>query len=352
MVPKACPACAGPYLERRGFGTERVAAEISALWPHARVGRLDRDSVRRRGAAADILGSMASGALDVLVGTQMIAKGHDFPRVTLVGVISADVGLGVADFRAAERTFQLLTQVAGRAGRGADAGEAIVQTLYPKHYSILHACRQDYEAFFAEELRYREAMKYPPRHALVNVVVRALTRARLWPTRPRWRSTCAAAPRPDDSSCWARRPRLWRSCGESTGPSCFSRAATAARCARRRRPPWPRRRRCSAAWPSISIPYPSCDAFPRPPVHQAAPPRDSAVGGVGHAESGRRPAHRPAARASQRHRQRDGMDRRLAPARPGRLRQSGSHSRVSASRRGPAVSARAGSRSMSPSGSG
>jgi primosomal protein N' (replication factor Y) len=115
-VPKACPACAGPYLERRGFGTERVAAEISALWPDARVARLDRDSVRRRGAAADILRSMASGAVDVLVGTQMIAKGHDFPRVTLVGVISADVGLGVADFRAAERTFQLLTQVAGRAG--------------------------------------------------------------------------------------------------------------------------------------------------------------------------------------------------------------------------------------------
>ncbi|HTL01379.1 MAG TPA: primosomal protein N' [Vicinamibacterales bacterium] len=172
-VPKACPACAGPYLERRGFGTERVAAEISALWPDARVARLDRDSVRRRGAAADILRSMASGAVDVLVGTQMIAKGHDFPRVTLVGVISADVGLGVADFRAAERTFQLLTQVAGRAGRGADPGEAIVQTLYPKHYSILHACRQDYESFFAEELRYREAMKYPPHNALVNVVVRA-----------------------------------------------------------------------------------------------------------------------------------------------------------------------------------
>jgi primosomal protein N' (replication factor Y) len=157
-VPNACPKCAGPYLERRGFGTERVAAEISAWWPEARVGRLDRDSVRRRGAAADILRSMASG--------------HDFPRVTLVGVISADVGLGVADFRAAERTFQLLTQVAGRTGRGAQPGEAIVQTLYPRHYSILHACRQDYDAFFAEELRYRQAMQYPPLTALVNLVVR------------------------------------------------------------------------------------------------------------------------------------------------------------------------------------
>jgi primosomal protein N' (replication factor Y) len=172
-VPKACPACAGPYLERRGFGTERVAAEISALWPHARVARLDRDTVRRKGSAAGILRKMASGDLDVLVGTQMIAKGHDFPNVTLVGVISADVGLGVADFRAAERTFQLLTQVSGRAGRGVEAGEAVVQTLYPKHYSILHACRQDYGAFFAEELEFRRTMRYPPLTALVNLIVKA-----------------------------------------------------------------------------------------------------------------------------------------------------------------------------------
>ncbi|MSO56914.1 MAG: primosomal protein N' [Acidobacteria bacterium] len=172
LVPKACPACKGPYLERRGFGTEKVAAEITAIWPHAKVARLDRDTVRRKGAAAGILRSMASGAIDVLVGTQMIAKGHDFPRVTLVGVISADVGLGLADFRAAERTFQLLTQVAGRAGRGSELGEAIVQTLYPNHYSIRHACRQDYAAFFADELGFRQTMRYPPLTALVNLVVR------------------------------------------------------------------------------------------------------------------------------------------------------------------------------------
>ena len=172
LVPKACPACKGPYLERRGFGTEKVAAEIASLWPTARVRRLDRDTVRRRGAAAGILRSMAAGEIDVLVGTQMIAKGHDFPKVTLVGVISADVGLGLADFRAAERTFQLLTQVAGRAGRGVEPGEAIVQTLYPKHYSIQHACRQDYAAFFADELGYRRAMRYPPITALVNVVIK------------------------------------------------------------------------------------------------------------------------------------------------------------------------------------
>ncbi len=172
MVPNACPACKGPYLERRGFGTEKVAEQISELWPGARVARLDRDTVRRKGAAAEILRSMALGATDILVGTQMIAKGHDFPRVTLVGVVSADVGLGLADFRAAERTFQLLTQVAGRAGRGEAAGEAIVQTIYPQHYSILHACRQDYDAFFADELKYRQAMRYPPLTALVNLVVK------------------------------------------------------------------------------------------------------------------------------------------------------------------------------------
>jgi primosomal protein N' (replication factor Y) (superfamily II helicase) len=173
LVPKACPACKGPYLERRGFGTEKVAQEIAALWPAARVARLDRDTVRRRGAAADILRSMAGGSIDVLVGTQMIAKGHDFPRVTLVGVVSADVGLGLADFRAAERTFQLLTQVAGRAGRGAEPGEAIVQTIYPHHYSIEHACQQDYPAFFAKEIGYRQAMHYPPLTAMVNIVVKA-----------------------------------------------------------------------------------------------------------------------------------------------------------------------------------
>ena len=105
----------------------------------------------------------------------MIAKGHDFPRVTLVGVISADVGLGHADFRAGERTFQLLTQVAGRAGRGEIRGQAIVQTLFPNHYSIRHACRQDYDGFFAEELNFRQAMQYPPSVALVNAVVKGRT---------------------------------------------------------------------------------------------------------------------------------------------------------------------------------
>jgi primosomal protein N' (replication factor Y) len=175
-LPKVCARCAGPYLEQLGFGTERIEAELRALLPQARVARVDRDTIRRRGAIASTLASFANKEIDVLVGTQMIAKGHDFPRVTLVGVISADVGLGLADFRAAERTFQLLTQVAGRAGRGEIAGEAMVQTLYPSHYSIRHACRQDYDAFYEDELKFRRAMRYPPAVALINVVVKAKSR--------------------------------------------------------------------------------------------------------------------------------------------------------------------------------
>ena len=170
--PVSCPECAGPYLEQIGFGTERVEAEIVGRWPAARVARLDRDTTRRKGAAARLLGRFASGAVDVLVGTQMVAKGHDFPRVTLVGVISADVGLGVADFRAGERTFQLLTQVAGRAGRGEAPGEAFVQTLYPDHYSIRYACSQAYGPFYDEEMRFRRTMRYPPVVSLVSAVVR------------------------------------------------------------------------------------------------------------------------------------------------------------------------------------
>jgi primosomal protein N' (replication factor Y) len=174
-IPHACPRCAAPYLEQAGFGTERVEQEVKAACPGARVARLDRDSVRRRGAAGALLSRFGRGEIDVLVGTQMIAKGHDFPKVTLVGVVSADVGLGLADFRAGERTFQLLTQVVGRAGRGEEPGEAIIQTLYPEHYSIRHACRQDYRAFFEEELAFRRAMRYPPVVALTNGIVRAST---------------------------------------------------------------------------------------------------------------------------------------------------------------------------------
>ena len=175
LVPTACRKCAAPYLEHAGFGTERIEEQLRERFPEARVGRVDRDSVRRKGVLTQILSKFAARELDVLVGTQMIAKGHDFPGVTLVGVISADVGLGLADFRASERTFQLLTQVAGRAGRGERTGEAIVQTLYPEHYSIQLACRQDYPSFFEREVVYRRGMRYPPFFALINGVVRGRT---------------------------------------------------------------------------------------------------------------------------------------------------------------------------------
>jgi primosomal protein N' (replication factor Y) len=174
-VPTACPQCAAPYLEHIGYGTERIEAEVRRHFPAARIARVDRDTVRRKGSLVEVLSRFARREVDVLVGTQMIAKGHDFPHVTLVGVVSADVGLGLADFRAAERTFQLLTQVAGRAGRGDARGEAIVQTLFPTHYSIRLACKQDYVAMFERETAYRLAMRYPPHVAMVNVVVRGRT---------------------------------------------------------------------------------------------------------------------------------------------------------------------------------
>jgi primosomal protein N' (replication factor Y) len=174
-VPKQCEKCAAPYMERVGFGTERVEAEVRKAFPSARIARVDRDTVRRKGSLVETLEKVARREVDILIGTQMIAKGHDFPDVTLVGVISADVGLGLADVRSAERTFQLLTQVAGRAGRGERPGTAIIQSLLPQHYSIRLACAQDYRAFYEKEIEFRRTMRYPPQVAMVNVVVRGKT---------------------------------------------------------------------------------------------------------------------------------------------------------------------------------
>lgn len=171
-MPSRCVACSGEYLEYTGIGTERVEQEVAARFTHARIARVDRDTMARRGAIAKVLERFARRELDVLVGTQMIAKGHDFPQVTLVGVISADIGLGLADFRAAERTFQLLTQVAGRAGRGEASGEALIQTLHPDHYAIVLAGRQDYQAFTAREMEFRQRMRYPPFVSMVNMVIK------------------------------------------------------------------------------------------------------------------------------------------------------------------------------------
>lgn len=171
-VPRVCPKCQSEHIYFVGEGTERIEQELARLFPQARVGRLDRDTARRQQAHERILGQFARGKLDILTGTQMIAKGHDFPRVTLVGVVSAENILGLPDFRAAERTFQLLTQVAGRAGRGELPGTVIVQSYYPDHYAIQFGARQDYDGFYDQELRFRQLMHYPPFTALANLVVR------------------------------------------------------------------------------------------------------------------------------------------------------------------------------------
>ena len=173
--PEDCPACGGDVLRSEGFGTERVEEEVSRLLPGVRVARFDRDTTRARGSHARTLDAFREGAIRVLVGTQMIAKGHDFPAVTLVGVVAADGGLGAPDFRAAERTFQLLTQVAGRAGRGENPGRVLIQTMKPDHYAVTAAARQDYAAFAAVEREMRRRFRYPPFVRLTSLTVTART---------------------------------------------------------------------------------------------------------------------------------------------------------------------------------
>jgi len=152
--------------------------KFAELFPGARVARLDRDVARRAGQFEKVLADFRDGKTDILVGTQLIAKGHDFPGVTLVGVVSADIGLGLPDFRAAERTFQLLTQAAGRAGRGDTPGRVLVQTFYPEHYAIRLAAEQNYEGFFSKEMGFRRMMHYPPVSALANVIAQDTQLAR------------------------------------------------------------------------------------------------------------------------------------------------------------------------------
>lgn len=162
LPPETCPTCQGTRVEYFGTGTQKVEREVRRIFARARVARLDRDATGGRHAYQEILERLARGEIDILIGTQMITKGHDFPRITLVGVVSADVTLGLPDFRAAERTFQLLTQVAGRAGRGEAPGEVIVQTFAPQHYAIQRAQAHDFLGFFADEMTYRRRMGYPP----------------------------------------------------------------------------------------------------------------------------------------------------------------------------------------------
>jgi primosomal protein N' (replication factor Y) len=171
-VPESCPKCNSEHVYFFGAGAEQLEEKLREKFPAAKVARLDRDSVRTKRAYQQVLGDFATGKIDILVGTQMVAKGHDFQRVTLVGVVSADTQLSLPDFRAAERTFQLLTQVAGRAGRGDLPGEVLVETYYPEHYAIQLAARQDYLTFFEKEVQFRRLLHYPPFTALASVLVR------------------------------------------------------------------------------------------------------------------------------------------------------------------------------------
>ncbi len=167
-APGDCPQCEGHRLRGMGIGTERLEQEISHLFPEAQVSRMDRDTTSRRRSHQQILKRLESGEIDILVGTQMIVKGHDFPNITFVGVVSADTSLHFPDFRSSERTFQLLTQVAGRAGRGEAFGEVVIQTYNPDHYSILKAKDHDFIGFYQEESQFRKALDYPPFSRLVN----------------------------------------------------------------------------------------------------------------------------------------------------------------------------------------
>jgi len=172
-VPTACPKCESDHIHFMGAGSEKIEEELHQQFATARIARLDRDTVTGKHHYETILQGFREKNFDILVGTQMIAKGHDIPNVTLVGVVSADVGLGMPDFRAAERTFQLLTQVAGRAGRGPLPGIVLVQTINPEHYAVRLAAAQDYQAFYEKEIQFRRFMHYPPFTALANILVRA-----------------------------------------------------------------------------------------------------------------------------------------------------------------------------------
>ena len=170
-MPKICPQCGSRYISGFRAGTQQVEERLRQLLPGVRTLRMDADTTRTKGSYEKILSAFSNGEADVLIGTQMIVKGHDFPKVTLVGVLAADLSLNVSDYRAGERTFQLLAQAVGRAGRGELAGEAVIQTYQPEHYAVVHAAEQNYEGFYGEEIIYREMVGYPPVSNMLAVQV-------------------------------------------------------------------------------------------------------------------------------------------------------------------------------------
>lgn len=178
-MPDKCPSCGSPYIANFGVGTQKIEMMTKKMFPQARVLRMDLDTTSKKGGHEEILSAFAEGDADILIGTQMIVKGHDFPDVTLVGVLAADLSLYTPDYRAAERTFQLLTQAAGRAGRDVRHGDVIIQTYNPEHYSIVTAAEQDYETFYHQEMAYRRLMKYPPVNVLFTVQMASKSEAAL-----------------------------------------------------------------------------------------------------------------------------------------------------------------------------
>ena len=172
-----CPECGSPHISGFRAGTQQIEEKVKEMFPGAKVLRMDADTTRSKDSYESILSAFAAGEADVLIGTQMIVKGHDFPQVTLVGIIAADLSLAVSDYRASERTFQLLTQAAGRAGRGMRPGEVVIQTYQPEHYAVTHAAEQDYVGFYKEEILYREMLGYPPASHMMAVQVFAKTQS-------------------------------------------------------------------------------------------------------------------------------------------------------------------------------
>jgi len=164
-----CPKCRGSRILNYGTGTQKLEKEIESLFPSARVQRMDSDTTTRKGTQEKILCALEQKEIDILVGTQMITKGHDFPCITLVGVIAADTSLNMPDFRAAEKTFQMLTQVSGRGGRGDTSGRVVIQTFNPQHYALQHTRTHDYKAFYQEEMGFRKALQYPPFGYIINL---------------------------------------------------------------------------------------------------------------------------------------------------------------------------------------